>query len=377
MNGELPEVKETTTIEDSDSYKKVSTDDKSPNIAKHRHIVQPFYKKIALSKNVADGCEIYTALNKKQLLNENLDIKNLSHEQSFVYNIKDINTHKFIQEVLNSFGNLILINRDEILIEKDGISYLFRHMNPDETTKIFLNIYTNSVENIYKGDKVFREYIKNLLKTETPRCNLKWWFIDGTQVKRYSTEEELNDTFFYESYPYIDGENLIKEYLKSDEPILVLIGPPGTGKTKLIRQILKESYNQKGEKIYCYFTSSEKIIEEGSIYIDFLFSHENFLILEDIDFHLKSRSSGNHSLYSLLSVSNGVMCNRMKNKKIILTTNLPNVRDLDEALIRPGRCFDVVNTRKLSKEEALNISKIIGKKELPKQKDYSLAEIYN
>jgi hypothetical protein len=34
-----------------------------------------------------------------------------------------------------------------------------------------------------------------------------------------------------------------------------------------------------------------------------------------------------------------------------VTTNLHNIGDIDEALIRPGRCFAVVRTRGLSREE--------------------------
>jgi ATP-dependent 26S proteasome regulatory subunit len=39
-------------------------------------------------------------------------------------------------------------------------------------------------------------------------------------------------------------------------------------------------------------------------------------------------------------------------RKIIFTTNLPNVGDIDEALVRPGRCFATVRTRALERGEA-------------------------
>ena len=129
-------------------------------------------------------------------------------------------------------------------------------------------------------------------------------------------------------------------------------------------------------KSRCIFTSSKDIIESGSIYTSFLFSENKFLILEDIDFHLKSRTSGNHSLYSLLSISSGLLSNQIKGKKIVLTSNLPNIRDLDDALIRPGRCFDLVKTKKLDRKESEIFSKLINKK-LRDRKEFTLAEIYN
>jgi ATP-dependent 26S proteasome regulatory subunit len=42
---------------------------------------------------------------------------------------------------------------------------------------------------------------------------------------------------------------------------------------------------------------------------------------------------------------------RAQGRKIIFTTNLPNFGDLDEALVRPGRCFGVVRGRSLNGDE--------------------------
>lgn len=46
---------------------------------------------------------------------------------------------------------------------------------------------------------------------------------------------------------------------------------------------------------------------------------------------------------------------RAQRRKIIFTTNLPNIRDLDEALLRPGRCFAVIHTRLLGAEEVARL----------------------
>jgi hypothetical protein len=42
-------------------------------------------------------------------------------------------------------------------------------------------------------------------------------------------------------------------------------------------------------------------------------------------------------------------------RKIIFTTNLPNIGDIDEALVRPGRCFAVLRTRNLDRAEARHL----------------------
>jgi len=47
-------------------------------------------------------------------------------------------------------------------------------------------------------------------------------------------------------------------------------------------------------------------------------------------------------------------------RKIVFTTNLPNVRDLDEALVRPGRCFARLRTRGLRPAEADRLVRRLG-----------------
>jgi hypothetical protein len=77
-------------------------------------------------------------------------------------------------------------------------------------------------------------------------------------------------------------------------------------------------------------------------------SHDAFVI-EDADHMLMARTNGNHDLHRFLAIADGVV--RAQGRKIIFTTNLPNVRDLDEALLRPGGCFAVMRTRSLVGQE--------------------------
>jgi len=332
--------------------------------------------KMSVVKGVSPGEAISTILLSKTLKNENIHNEKIRHYRSFSIFIKETKNRDIILNFLINFGNILLSNNSEILIEKDNIFYLINCPNA-EIEKIYFNVYADTIEKVFSGETIFNEYIKEIIKDETPRCEIEWWTTKPNgNLTYYCTEEELNDTFFYEAYPYMDCKNLVKSYLESEIPLLILMGPPGTGKTTLIRQILKEDYLINKSKSMCIFTSSKEIIESGSIYTSFLFSESKFLILEDIDFHLKSRTSGNHSLYSLLSISSGLLSNQIKGKKIILTSNLPNIKDLDDALVRPGRCFALVKTKKLDKEDSRKFAKLVNKK-LPDKKVFTLAEIYN
>lgn len=336
---------------------------------------------IIFHRESTEVSEIDDILGKRQhLFLSKINKNNLKCRQSFTLNVKKIKKGKLLKEYLSTFGNVIIYKDDIIIIEKDDIIYSVYYFKNYESMQI--NVYGNSVETTYEGYNIFKNHIADLLCVRNlENVDLTWYLISNGRSTRYVKNEVLDDIFFSESYPYINCEEFIKNYLESDEPVLILIGPPGTGKTRFIRHILKRSFNKitrdNKDNINCLFTSSKEIIDEGKIYMDLIFSDSNFLVLEDIDYHLKPRTGGNSSLYNLLSVSNGLLSNAIKDKKIILSTNLPNVKDIDDALLRPGRCFDIVNTRRLNKLEAEVVAKLIGRNNLPDKKSYSLAEIYN
>jgi ATP-dependent 26S proteasome regulatory subunit len=77
------------------------------------------------------------------------------------------------------------------------------------------------------------------------------------------------------------------------------------------------------------------------------------LVVEDADHLLTARSNGNQDLHRFLGIADGVV--RAQGRKILFTTNLPNVRDIDAALLRPGRCFATLHTRSLTREEGVKL----------------------
>ncbi|MGJ3449112.1 hypothetical protein, partial [Enterobacter sp. PTB] len=70
-----------------------------------------------------------------------------------------------------------------------------------------------------------------------------------------------------------------------------------------------------------------------------------------------SRNDGNKLISKFLNTADGILPNNKK--KLIFTTNLPNIRDVDKALVRPGRCFDVLEIGYLNKEQAAKIADYI------------------
>jgi hypothetical protein len=129
-------------------------------------------------------------------------------------------------------------------------------------------------------------------------------------------------------------------------------------KTKLVRAILAEMSRRKGESAEVMYTADRRTLEKDEVFVEFITGSHDAFVIEDADHMLMARSNGNVDLHRFLAVADGVV--RAQGRKIIFTTNLPNLGDIDEALLRPGRCFASVRTRPLMREEAARLVARIG-----------------
>jgi ATPase family associated with various cellular activities (AAA) len=162
----------------------------------------------------------------------------------------------------------------------------------------------------------------------------------------------------------------LDKYLKSKATVLILSGPPGTGKTTMLRHLISD-FNLDTQITY-----DEDLLKNDSVIQGFLFGNSDLMIIEDADHIIGSRELELNALMTrFLNMSDGLI--KMPNKKIVFTTNIMDFNKIDSALLRPGRCYDILHTRKLSYVEACNAARVA---ELPapiRNKDYTLAEIFN
>lgn len=239
---------------------------------------------------------------------------------------------------------------------------------------IDFSMNSNSVEVRLYGSKEFVDTTHEELvnKFTVATCHIEWVYSgDGNSVTIPLMSEKLPIS---EMYPFLDEETIgeyYDRYMNSDASILLLIGPPGTGKTTFIRGLLH--YAKKNAIV----TYDEKILERDYVFARFIEDDVGVMVIEDADNFLKSRSDGNTMMHRFLNVGDGLIS--MRGKKLIFSTNLPSVSDIDSALIRPGRCFDIVTFDNYTYEQAQALATKIGVtfERKSEGETYSLAEVFH
>ena len=190
--------------------------------------------------------------------------------------------------------------------------------------------------------------------------------------------EDLSETY----YPFLNVEKLFSKFQESSESILGLLGLPGCGKTKLssiyIKKLLDGTIQPKRTETHLVGSDEDfanlpnfysvaivkdvNVLSSPLFWEDLTTSEYTAVILDDLDYFLVQRDSDvrseidnqkNQFMSELLSFTDGIVKN---DTKFIITTNQP-VSNIDSALLRRGRVFDILEFRYLKREEAMGIWK--------------------
>lgn len=164
--------------------------------------------------------------------------------------------------------------------------------------------------------------------------------------------------------------------------ILILNGEPGTGKTHLIRAMLSEL-----DAVFLIVPSNLLEVLDKPEFMPLLLDvREDYekpiiMIVEDGDLCLVPRENDNiSSIASLLNLSDGIL-GSMLDVKLIISTNA-HIKDMDEAILRPGRLTKQINVSALDNKQANEVYRRLCKDDsasLPTNLDHSvftLAEVY-
>lgn len=299
----------------------------------------------------------------------------------FVKGVFEKGRSKYSEEItldcdLNAFREYVTqTDVSSFLQEIDFGVDLYSYSQDDEVVCIIKTTSTDSLITIqinYSDYEFGKTLIKNLKdRFEIPKSYVRWIY-DTQYLESIKIPLQNKNMPFTEMYPFLNGETLEEyydRYMNSDASILLLLGPPGLGKTAMIRGLLHYA-NQSA--ILTYHT---KLLESDEFFASWFRSKdENIVIMEDSDTMLLPRADGNSMMNRFLNLGDGLIT--LKNKKMIFTTNLPNVSSIDEALLRKGRCHDVVQFSYLNKSQAKLIAEKSGVELSLEQDTYTIADIF-
>jgi hypothetical protein len=239
-----------------------------------------------------------------------------------------------------------------LFLDGPGVLALLKGSSKAHYTSCRFTLWTETPERALAVEALLLGIVgERRMREETFTLDWRFGTADGS-LTGVSFEELVDPALLDEAYPALNESvaAFIEGYLAAPETILIVQGPPGTGKTRLVRAILGALSRRKSGRGSVLYTADRRALENDRIFMEFLTEEHDAFVVEDADHILASRTNGNLDMHRFLAIADGIV--RAQGRKILFTTNLPNVGDIDEALLRPGRCFANVRTRALSRSEA-------------------------
>jgi hypothetical protein len=251
------------------------------------------------------------------------------------------------------------VDATSLLLDAPGVFVSAHGRRKMDYGSLTFEIWADSLERLESTrDRILRLVGEQLARREM--FTIDWHFHLPSGLSSASFDEMADPPLLDQAYPTL-GEPVaafVARYLASRETVLILQGPPGTGKTRLVRAILAALSARKADSARVLYTADQRTLDNDEIFVEFITGSHDAFVIEDADHLLMARANGNVDLHRFLAIADGVV--RAQGRKIIFTTNLPNVGDIDEALIRPGRCFATIRTRALEPREAAALAARTG-----------------
>ncbi|MCI0534812.1 MAG: ATP-binding protein [Verrucomicrobiales bacterium] len=160
--------------------------------------------------------------------------------------------------------------------------------------------------------------------------------------------------------------------------VSILFGPPGCGKTSYLRSLMARLL--RTFEFYYVPVSAFDVLTNPS-FVSFWVEQRGegcgkhrIAIMEDAEELLLPRDEGSRAKVSnLLNIGDGFLGEHL-NLHVVATTNAP-IRQIDPAMLRPGRLMGSREFRRLTRPEAQRLAEAKGLT-LADQPDYSLGELY-
>jgi SpoVK/Ycf46/Vps4 family AAA+-type ATPase len=198
-----------------------------------------------------------------------------------------------------------------------------------------------------------------------------------TETQPIDTEES-DDHGWYPMSMSSNGQVIVVAE-KPKGRLLVLEGPPGTGKSYFIRNIVT-SCAQKANFILLDYKSASSVsgAELLNVLLNFQNSHESYplvFIIEDADHFLHARDENNiNVISSLLNMTDGILGDAL-DLRIIASTNI-SLNNIETALTRNGRLLEHLSFESLTPERAQKLYFSLTNQEKEFSKPIPLCDIY-
>lgn len=348
------------------------------------------------------------------------EIKTLIQKDSmnsvpFKTGIVDIDAHG--SNIVNAFKNEFLLNRYTLGLNSENKSkmtpvldghikaelfkaYLVEHnftyvsITSSETVFHFNEGRSDLLITIESRDKLIageflgkpdlvKQYVEafETIIGKPPKTAVNYLSVDSqgdikTRIVNISTRQvDIPHQVFY-PFMKVPLDEHYEAFMQSRANVYILIGPPGTGKSTFLSGLISHP------GVDAAIAYNDDLFKTSAAIDHFMSSKQNVLILEDVSALVIPRANNNSLMATFLNATNG-LANTFENKKIVFSTNLPSLKNIDEALYRPGRCFHIGQFRNLTIDESIIVStdRGIDNTKLIEQhiegKTYSLSQVLN
>ena len=301
----------------------------------------------------------------------------------FVHTIQDIalktsETKKLIEELDTQVGPF---KRYDFSSGKNNNRYKFfsdkaRIYVGGNSLNSFISAYGISEDIVQTIWSTYKKYIKedNNIDVYINSYFMSNGILDDTR-KRMKTDDMKFLSQKY--YPYIDTEMMFNQFFTGSENIFLIVGEPGLGKSKLGTLAIQHAftnpdklpYDKKADNpgleeqyINIVYVKSIDVLVNDKFWGQLQTEQVDIVIIDDLDYMLTRRNAEvqtiedtnkNTFINQFLSFTDGVEKNHTK---FIITTNQP-FDEIDSALLRKGRLFDIIELRRLHYDEGLEIWK--------------------
>jgi hypothetical protein len=344
-------------------------------------------------------------------LNINPAADNLSHDgalityrdmdDGFVYSLEDIRFKasefkSFIDELSTHLGEL---TKYDYSSGKNAVNVRYKNSQVriyvrGNSIDLYMSAYSTSE---YASEIIWKTYSKYIVRENDIDVFVTSYYMNGNQLDNNYKQMKVEDLRYLSKdyYPYIDTDMMFDQFFTGSENIFLIVGEPGLGKSKMSTLAIRHAYNNPDKLPYDKMADNPGLEEQfiNIVYVksvDVLVNDQfwrkleaeqaDIVVIDDLDYMLTRRDGEVQSaddirknifLNQFLSFTDGVEKSRTK---FIITTNQA-FDEIDSALLRKGRLFDIIELRRLHRAEALVIWEQNGLPESEFSKVFTTQEI--